>query len=181
MLIGGWSASSAVCRAVAAEIVDIEMVGTPGGARVWFSPAGVLIRPGQAVRWTNLDKGNSHTATGYHPERYGRQRRAPLNAGSWDSGFLLPGEHFMLSFNVPGVYDYYCLPHEHAGMVGRIIVATPDIPPTLSIGADGIPPPEIALKAFPSVERIRQDTRVELAPEAGEHVHHNAIAPETVK
>ena len=30
-----------------------------------------------------------------------------------------------MTFTVEGVYDYYCVPHEHAGMVGRIVVGTP--------------------------------------------------------
>jgi hypothetical protein len=50
----------------------------------------------------------------------------------------------------PGVYDYFCIPHEHAGMVGRIVVGSP--------GADAARPdgdlPDAALKAFPPVEAI---------------------------
>ena len=30
-----------------------------------------------------------------------------------------------LRFTVTGVYDYFCIPHEEAGMVGRIIVGSP--------------------------------------------------------
>jgi len=29
------------------------------------------------------------------------------------------------TFTIPGVYDYLCMPHEAAGMVGRIIVGEP--------------------------------------------------------
>ena len=34
----------------------------------------------------------------------------------------MPGEAFEVMLTEPGVYDYYCVPHEHAGMVGRIVV-----------------------------------------------------------
>lgn len=41
-----------------------------------------------------------------------------------DSGFLLPDEIFEITLTAPGVYDYYCLPHEIAAMVGRLVVGT---------------------------------------------------------
>ena len=30
-----------------------------------------------------------------------------------------------MTLDRPGVYDYYCQPHEMAGMVGRIVVGEP--------------------------------------------------------
>src|SRR3546814_14143555 len=75
--------------------------------------------------WVNRDTGNAHTATAYHPANFDRPRRVPPGADGWDSDYLLPGEGFALTLTVPGVYDYYCIPHEHVGMVGRIIVGEP--------------------------------------------------------
>jgi hypothetical protein len=43
-------------------------------------------------------------------------------AESWNSDYLLPDQSFELTLTVPGIYDYYCIPHEHAGMVGRLVV-----------------------------------------------------------
>lgn len=135
-------------------VVDIAMMGRPDGSEVWFDPAGIRVRPGQTLRWTNRDAGNAHTATAYHPVNFDRQRRIPRDAKPWDSNYLLPGEAFSATLNAPGVYDYYCVPHEQAGMVGRIIVDAPN--PDDGIGEagadDGLP--EAALKAFPSVEEI---------------------------
>ena len=37
----------------------------------------------------------------------------------------MPGESFEVELTEPGVYDYFCIPHEHAGMVGRIVVGGP--------------------------------------------------------
>ena len=60
-----------------------------------------------------------------------------------------------MKFMRQGVYDYYCVPHEHAGMVGRIVVGKPPAK-ELAISADPelTPLPEAALQGFPSVEQI---------------------------
>ena len=128
------------------------MQGRGGGAHVWFDPVGVRVRPGQAVRWTNREAGNVHTATAYHPANFDRPLRIPEAALPWDSGYLMPEGSFEVVLTEPGVYDYYCVPHEHAGMVGRIVVGDP------GAGAWGARPagdlPEVALAAFPPVEAI---------------------------
>lgn len=140
--------------ALADEVVEIRMQGREDGSQVWFDPIGVLIKPGQTVRWTNLNSGNSHTATAYNPAYLDRPLRMPKAAKPWDSGYLLPNESFSAAFIEPGVYDYYCVPHEHAGMVGRIIVGGPEAHGwTELVGANGDLPEE-ALKAFPKVEHI---------------------------
>ncbi|WP_417269679.1 plastocyanin/azurin family copper-binding protein [Celeribacter sp.] len=104
----------------------IEMRGTARGERVWFRPYGLAVAVGTTLRFVNRDEGNSHTATAYHPDIYDRTRRIPKSATPWDSDFLLPNESFEVTLTVPGVYDYYCIPHEMAAMVGRIVVGTPE-------------------------------------------------------
>ena len=86
--------------------------------------SGSISESGQTVRWTNRDSGNSHTVTSYHPEIFERPLRIPAGAEPWNSDYLLPNESFSMTFTIEGVYDYYCVPHEHAGMVGRIVVGT---------------------------------------------------------
>lgn len=110
----------------AGEIVEIKMQGRGDGSQVRFDPIGILIKPGQTVRWTNLNPGNSQTTTAYNPTNFGRPLRMPKAAKSWDSDYLLPNESFSVTFTEQGVYDYFCIPHEHAGMVGRIIVGEPE-------------------------------------------------------
>jgi plastocyanin len=142
---------------LAAEAVEIRMQGNADGSHVWFDPVGLHIEPGQTIRWINLDPGNSHTATAYHPKNFERPLRIPEGAESWDSDYLLPDETFSVTLTVEGVYDFYCVPHEHAGMVGRIIVGQPDRSPSASLSAQaagGEPIPEMALRAFPSVDEI---------------------------
>ena len=148
----------------------IEMRSDPLGSRVWFDPIGLYVEPGTAVRWTVRE--NVHTTTAYHPDNDHHPLRIPEGATPWDSGFLVnPGDHFEITLVVPGVYDYYCTPHEAAGMVGRIVVGD-----GRGLGADpfdywvGKPGtdawrrvPDPARAAFPSVERILAERRVHSA------------------
>ncbi len=128
-LWGSGSATAALTLAprlaIGGSVVEIAMQGRPDGSKVWFNPYGLLIQPGQTVRWTNQDKSNSHTATAYAPENYDHPRRIPEGAKPFDSDFLLPDESFEVTFDISGVYDYFCIPHELSGMVGRIVVAEP--------------------------------------------------------
>jgi plastocyanin len=142
---------------LASESYEIRMQGNTDGSHVWFDPIGLRVEPGQTIRWINLDPGNSHTATAYHPKNFERPLRIPEAAKPWDSDYLLPNESFAVRLTQEGVYDFFCVPHEHAGMVGRIIVGRPGPSPANNVSArpaGGEPVPEIALRAFPSVDEI---------------------------
>ena len=150
-------------RRATTKVIEIYMRSDKLGSEVWFDPVGVYIEPGQTVRWIVAE--NVHTTTAYHPKNNKHSLRIPRNAAPWDSGFLNPGEHFEVALTVEGVYDYYCMPHEAAGMVGRIIVGKPTGPGTLSFdyyqGKPGTEswisvPPE-AKKSFPSIEQIMRE------------------------
>jgi plastocyanin len=150
--------------ASAAGIVKIQMQSDQTGAKVWFDPVGIHINPGQTVRW--IVGQNVHTTTAYHPRNGNHSLRIPETAVPWDSGYLVnPGDHFEVTLEAEGVYDYYCMPHEMSGMVGRIVVGKPTGPGSLPFDyfkgqpgtANWIPVPEAAQKAFPSVERIMRE------------------------
>lgn len=141
--------------------VDITMHSDIDGAKVWFDPIGLLIDPGTTIRWTL--KENVHTATAYHPDNDGHSRRIPVGAAAWDSDYLVdPGDAFEVTLTVPGVYDYYCAPHEHGGMVGRIIVGAATGPGTLPFdyfksldpAPDWLDVPEMAQANFPAIADI---------------------------
>lgn len=137
----------------AAAVVEIRMRGDFTGAHVGFDPIGLRLRPGQTVRWTNGDDGNAHTATAYHPDN-GRPRRIPAAAKAWNSDYLLPGETFSVTLTAEGVYDFFCMPHEHAGMVGRLVVGEPRKDDWMQDPGAGQDLPASALAAFPSVDAI---------------------------
>ncbi len=153
-------------RGTADSVVEIAMRSDATGADVWFEPAGILIQPGQTVRWVSGSPGNPHTTTAYHPKNANHSLRIPEEATPWDSGFLVnPGDHFEVTLTAVGVYDYFCMPHEHAGMVGRIVVGRPAGPGTLPFdyvtgraGTSGWQPvPVAAQRAFPAIAAIMRN------------------------
>ena len=158
---GGLATLAAPGLARAGGMEVIEMSGTARGEHVWFRPQGLAIAPGTTLRFVNRDAGNSHTATAYHPDLFGRPRRIPEGAMPWDSGFLLPDEAFEVTLERPGLYDYYCLPHEMAGMVGRIVVGQPGDDGWEDSSSESGDLPEAALAAFPSAEEILAAGRIE--------------------
>ena len=139
--MGGGLLTASLAPACSQGAVEIQMLGTGSGAEVWFDPIGLHVPAGTTVRWRNRDPGNSHTATAY-------PLRIPAQAAAWNSDYLLPDETFAVVLEVEGVYDYFCKPHEHAGMVGRIVVGRPLQAPL----AGGIP--AVALLALPTVADI---------------------------
>jgi plastocyanin len=158
---GGLLAALALPRPLPASApATVEMGGSKRGEHVWFAPYGLAVAPGATVRFMNRDLGNSHTATTYHPAILDRPLRIPHGASPWDSGYLLPGEEFSVTLTAPGVYDYYCQPHEFGGMVGRIVVGSPGSPDWQpASGDEGDISPE-ALAALPPVGAILREGRL---------------------
>jgi plastocyanin len=162
---GGLALASLALPAIVrgARPVEIRMLSSPRGEEVWFDPIGVRIEPGQTVQWIMASPGNPHTTTAYHPSNGNHSLRIPEAAAPWDSGFLFkPGDTFDVTLTVEGVYDYFCLPHEAAGMVGRIVVGRPGGPGALAFdyfvdrpaSQAWLPVPEAARSTFPSVVAI---------------------------
>jgi len=52
---------------------------------------------------------------------------------------------FEYTFEKPGTYDYYCIPHKSVGMVGRIVVGSPGGPAEDSPIPDGDVPESEAI------------------------------------
>ncbi|MFA9518084.1 plastocyanin/azurin family copper-binding protein [Halopenitus sp. H-Gu1] len=84
----------------------------------YFDPIGLYVEPGTTVRF-EIEAG-AHSATAY-PERI------PTGVDTFDSGTISEGS-FEYTFETPGTYDYYCIPHKSVGMVGRIVVGNPGGP-----------------------------------------------------
>jgi len=90
-----------------------------------FSPAELLIRPGDTVQWINLDPYFLD-----HGTTSGTGNTDP-NAGQlWDSGVLAVGSTYEHTFDELGDFEYFSRPHEVEGMFGVIhVVNTTDSPP----------------------------------------------------
>lgn len=154
-------------RAPAATF-EVRAVMSKDGAEVYFDPVGLRIGPGDTVRWIQVN--GYHSVTAYHPANGDRELRIPERAQPWDSGMLLAeypakGSTFEHTFTVPGVYDYLCMPHEAAGMVGRIVVGEPAAgPATRPFGyapdRHWKPVPALAQQAFPPIALIMEQGSV---------------------
>ena len=101
------------------------MQGNADGSKVWFDPIGVLVQPGQTIR-------RPPAIPAIRTPRRPTTRRTSTTSAASPRGpsrgtrtTSLPNETFAITLTVEGVYDYFCLPHEMAGMVGRIIVGRP--------------------------------------------------------
>jgi plastocyanin len=170
LLLAGLAAPAALRPVHAGGVAEIRLRSDPLGTKVAFDPIGLRIEPGQTVRWVN--EANVHTSTAYHPANAGHSLRIPPTAKPWDSGYLVePGDRFEIILTAPGVYDYFCTPHEMAGMVGRIIVGEPSGPGALPFdyfqgdpaaqGWSAVPAP--AQAAFPAIELIMRERVVPAA------------------
>jgi plastocyanin len=113
-----------VVRATARR-AEIQMRSIPRGARRWGSiRSGYGSSPARPSVGTMASLGNLHATTAYHPRNANHSLRIPEAAAPWDSGLLVKsGDTFEVTLT--DVYDYFCLPHEAAGMVGRIVVGRP--------------------------------------------------------
>lgn len=87
-----------------------------------YLPETIEVRAGETVVWRN-DTPLVHTVTA-HPERVRDPEAIALPAGAepFDSGDMFAGDEFRHTFTVEGEYVYLCVPHDLAGMVGRVVV-----------------------------------------------------------
>lgn len=109
------SSASPVAAAGSAEVILKDVA---------FSPAALTVTPGTKVTWRNEDP-MGHTVSPADPESWG-------SAGSGDApdDWLQEGDAWALTFEKPGTYAYYCLPHASRGpdavwrgMVGTVVVS----------------------------------------------------------
>lgn len=112
----------------------------------YFDPVGLAVEPGTTVRF-EIDDG-SHSATAY-------AERIPSEAASFDSDTISQGG-FEHTFDTPGTYDYYCIPHKSMGMTGRIVVGDPGGPAENTPIPDGDVPAsgEIVAKGTISIDEV---------------------------
>jgi len=98
---------------------------------VAYEPAEITVSKGDKVAWTYAS-GEAHSVTAY-------EDKIPDSAGYWASGgfdsqsaaetgwengngAVQPGQSYVHTFEATGTHEYYCIPHEAAGMVGKVIV-----------------------------------------------------------
>ncbi|KAB1196629.1 MULTISPECIES: plastocyanin/azurin family copper-binding protein [Haloferax] len=103
-----------------------------GMTAVAFTPPTVTIEVGDTVVWKNTSS-RGHTVTAYEsliPEGadffasggYDDEQTARDAYSNSLGGLINSNETYSYTFDVPGEYEYLCIPHEQAGMVGTVVV-----------------------------------------------------------
>ena len=113
-------------NASASEEFDVGM----GSA--FFRPSELTVQTGETVVWRNTGN-RRHTVTAYEGQI--PDEASYFASGGFDSeeaaregwiddlsGHLDAGDTFEHTFEVPGEYHYFCVPHEPTGMVGKVVV-----------------------------------------------------------
>jgi len=101
---------------VRADIVNVDVVG------ISFSPKEIRIKAGQTVRWINTTS-QIHTVTTDSTLAANPVNAAvPIGATPFHSGNIQGGASFSMKLDIPGIYKYFCRPHETMGHVGSVIV-----------------------------------------------------------
>ena len=103
-----------------------------GMGSAFFRPAEFEISSGETVVWRNTGN-RKHTVTTYEDQipdeadffaSGGFDSEEAAREG-WMGGFegsIDAGQTFEVTFEIPGEYHYFCIPHEPEGMVGKIVV-----------------------------------------------------------
>jgi plastocyanin len=104
---------------------DVGMTGNS------FVPRDIQVEVGETVRWRNTSA-RAHTVTAYEsslPDGAAffasggfETEDAALDAWSKGRGGLEGGDTYEHTFEVAGDYQYYCIPHEAAEMIGTVAV-----------------------------------------------------------
>lgn len=138
---------------------EVTMASTDSGTH--FDPHVVWVEQGGTVTWHN--ESGTHSTTAYAPAN-DKPQLVPDGAEAWNSGLLSEaGATFAQTFGTPGVYHYYCIPHETTGMIGSVIVGEPD--------AHGQPALEEPPESMPTAVREKLHSLNERCNEALGHSH----------
>jgi plastocyanin len=117
----------ALASAVSADTVIVQM--TTVDFQPTYVPADLTVRPGDTVRWVNVDPFLLD-----HSTSSGTGSADPLAGALWSSGTIRTGEYFEHTFADAGDFAYFSVSHEYEGMFGMIHVSTslpvPSIEPT---------------------------------------------------
>ncbi|MCT9096386.1 plastocyanin/azurin family copper-binding protein [Haloarchaeobius sp. HME9146] len=122
----GCLAVGSTSRLNCADGCDIGMAASA------FRPAEYTVSVGDTVVWKNTSS-KAHTVTAYEnaiPEEadffasgdYDSEQAARDGWFGQRGGAIPSGESFSHTFEVPGTYNYVCIPHERGGMTGQVIV-----------------------------------------------------------
>ena len=125
-------------RIVSSSLVALALLGGcsgDGGAEVAmapgrrFDPTTIEVAVGSTVTWVS-EGDEAHTVTAYEDSLgsgasffssggFGSESDARDNVAE---ALIEPGGSYEVTFDQPGTYEYFCIPHEEAGMKGTVVV-----------------------------------------------------------
>jgi len=132
-LAAGWTRTSHAKGGIHEVQMRIEPVEGRPVPEFFYEPTGLYLEPGDTVRW--IAGSPHHTVTAYH-RMQGKSHRVPEGVEPFSSPVVPIGGVWEYTFNVPGVYDYWCAPHEQYGMAGRLVVGFPQPGPAMEPAQD---------------------------------------------
>ena len=97
-----------------------------------FRPETLEVTAGTTVTWLNTNK-QGHSVTAYEdalPDGadyfasggFDSEQAARDDWSDSSGGTMFEGQTFEHTFEVPGEYPYFCIPHERSGMAGTVVV-----------------------------------------------------------
>jgi plastocyanin len=94
-----------------------------------FAPAEITVAAGDTISFKNTSS-EAHTVTAYDEEipdgaDYFSSGSLPSEEAARDelaAALIAAGDTYEFTFEEPGTYRYFCIPHEEAGMKGTIVV-----------------------------------------------------------
>lgn len=93
-----------------ADNITLEMLNKrDDGARMVYSEDVVKVNVGDTVTWLPTSKGHNVEIVAA-PEGFDIPKKSKNN------------KEVSITFNVPGIYYYWCTPHKSMGMIGLVIV-----------------------------------------------------------
>jgi plastocyanin len=125
--VGAGAVAAASGSATAQEGPVVDM--TDG---LKFAPEEIEVTPGTTITWENVGSVD-HSVTAYEddiPEdaEYwasgGFDSESAARDGWPSEGAIAGGESYQYTFETEGTYEYVCIPHEAAGMLGSVVVST---------------------------------------------------------
>lgn len=103
-----------------------EVAMSPGRR---FDPTTIEVAVGDTVTWVS-EGDDAHTVTAYEDSlnpgaSYFSSGGFESESGARDNvaeALIEPGGSYEVTFDQPGTYEYFCIPHEQEGMKGTIVV-----------------------------------------------------------
>ena len=99
-------------------------------AEVWYDPPVLSVQVGDSVTWTNDDREGHTVTSGESPGRFEWMNTKKLGEsdGIFDSQRFMPNESWTYTFDIAGIFNYFCIIHPWMSGVINVKQTIPDYP-----------------------------------------------------